>query len=707
MSVLFVEKISQYLSISKPQVKATIELLESGATIPFISRYRKEATGSLDEVEVSAIQYELRKLEELVKRKEAILKSMREQEVLTSELENKINNSWNLVELEDIYLPFKPKRKTKASVAKEKGLEPLAKMILGQYEHYLEDKVKQFVNDKVPDVESAFEGARDIIAEWINENTKARNVIRSLFEKGAVIHAKVVAKKQAEASKYQDYFDHHEPLDKIPGHRLLAIRRGEEEGFLKVSIDIDEEKALHALNYLFIKGENTSAKHVKLAIKDCYKRLLSSSIETEFANLSKEKAEEEAIHIFSENLRQLLMSAPLGPKRILAIDPGFRTGCKVVCLNEQGNLVHNTTIYPHPPQNQEREAGEIIQNLIKKYQINAFAIGNGTAGRETEKFIKSVIGKTDEIEVFMVNEAGASIYSASEIAREEFADLDLTVRGAISIGRRLMDPLAELVKIDAKSIGVGQYQHDVNQELLKDRLDEVVSSVVNQVGVNLNTASQHLLRYISGIGPKLAKSIVTYRTKNGSFKNRKALMEVDGLGAKAFEQSAGFLRIKGGENPLDNSAVHPEAYSVVQKMLKDMNFPIQELIGNASVLQKINVQNYVSAQFGLPTLKDVLKELEKPGLDPRGKAELFSFAEQIHDIKDLKLEMVLPGVVTNLAKFGAFVDIGIKENGLLHISQISNTFIKDPAEVLKLDQKVMVKVVGIDLDRKRIQLSMK
>ncbi len=707
MSEIIIQHISQVLSIAKSQVKATVQLLDTGATIPFISRYRKEATGSLDEVQIAAIENELKKYQELVKRREAILKSMTEQNLLTKELAQKINECWNLAELEDIYLPYKPKRKTRATAAREKGLEPLAKLIFDQFEHHIDQKIPQFINEQVPDVEAALEGARDIMAEWINESQKARTLIRNLFEQEAVISSKVIAKKEVEAVKYQDYFEYSEPLKKCPSHRLLAVRRAEEEGFLRVSISIDEEKAVERLKNIFVRGQNACAPHIILAIKDSYKRLLGPSIETEFANLSKEKADEEAIQVFAENLRQLLMAAPLGSKSVLAMDPGFRTGCKIVCLNEQGNLLDHTAIYPHPPQNQYQESKEIIQKWVQKYNVKAIAIGNGTAGRETERFVKSVLEPQKEVEVFMVNEAGASIYSASEIAREEFADLDLTVRGAISIGRRLMDPLAELVKIDAKSIGVGQYQHDVNQEKLKNNLDQVVSSAVNQVGVNLNTSSQHLLRYVSGIGPALAKSIVAHRAANGAFKSRKELLKVAGLGAKAFEQSAGFLRIKSGEHPLDNSAVHPEAYPVVQKMVKDIGVPMQEVVGNTSQVQKIDIKKYVNEQFGLPTLKDILKELEKPGLDPRGSAETFSFSEQIYDIKDLQLDMRLPGVVTNLAKFGAFVDIGIKENGLLHISQIANHFIKDPSEVLKLDQKVMVKVVGIDLDRKRIQLSMK
>jgi protein Tex len=707
MTEILVKHISSTLSIGKAQVSNTVKLLEEGATIPFISRYRKEATGSLDETEVTAIEKEWKRLLELVKRREAILKSINDQELLTPELEVKINNCWNMAELEDIYLPYKPKRKTRASAAREKGLEPLAEIIMAQKEDKLEAIAEKYLNDAVPDIETALAGARDIIAEWVNENIDARNKIRQLFERGAIISSKVIDKKKDEGTKYQDYFDFSEPLERCAGHRLLAIRRAEQEGILRVSISIDNETAIESLEKIFIKNKNESAFQVGLSIKDANKRLLAPSIETEFKNSSKAKADEEAIRVFSENLRQLLLSPPLGPKVTMAIDPGFRTGCKLVCLDQQGNLLHHDTIYPHPPQPKVDEAIEKVKGLLKKYKVEAVAIGNGTAGRETERFIKSLIGETSTTEIFMVNEAGASIYSASETAREEFPDLDLTFRGAISIGRRLMDPLAELVKIDAKSIGVGQYQHDVNQDSLKDGLDKVVTSAVNQVGVNLNTASQHLLSYVSGIGPKLAKSIIKYRRENKTFRSRKELIKVSGLGAKAFEQSAGFLRIPGAENPLDNSAVHPESYSIVAKMAKDLSQPVKSLIEASNLRQQIDINNYVTDTVGLPTLKDIMQELEKPGLDPRGKAEVFSFSETINEITDLKPGMRLPGVITNLTKFGAFVDIGIKENGLLHISQISDRFIKDPSGVLKLDQKIMVRVVEIDVERKRIQLSMK
>ena len=707
MTEILVKHISSTLSISKSQVSNTVKLLEEGATIPFISRYRKEATGSLDETEVTAIEKEWKRLLELVKRREAILKSINDQELLTPELEVKINNCWNMAELEDIYLPYKPKRKTRASAAREKGLEPLAEIIMAQKEDELEKIAEKYLNDEVPDIEAALAGARDIIAEWINENADARNKIRQLFERDAIISSKVIEKKKDEGTKYQDYFDFSEPLERCAGHRLLAIRRAEQEGILRVSISIDNENAIESLEKIFIKNKNESAVQVGLSIKDAHKRLLAPSIETEFKNSSKAKADEEAIRVFSENLRQLLLSPPLGPKVTMAIDPGFRTGCKLVCLDQQGNLLYHNTIFPHPPQPKVDEATKKVKGLLKKYKVEAIAIGNGTAGRETERFIKSLVGETSTTEIFMVNEAGASIYSASDTAREEFPDLDLTFRGAISIGRRLMDPLAELVKIDAKSIGVGQYQHDVHQDSLKDGLDQVVTSAVNQVGVNLNTASRHLLSYVSGIGPKLAKSIIKYRRENKTFRSRKELIKVSGLGVKAFEQSAGFLRIPAAENPLDNSAVHPESYSIVAKMAKDLSQPVKSLIEAANLRQQIDINNYVTDTVGLPTLKDIMQELEKPGLDPRGKAEVFSFSETINEITDLKPGMQLPGVVTNLTKFGAFVDIGIKENGLLHISQITDRFIKDPSEVLKLDQKIMVRVVDIDVERKRIQLSMK
>ncbi len=699
--------ISDKLSIGLRQVAATIELLTSGATIPFISRYRKEATGSLDETQVAAIDAEMKRLDALIKRKETILKSIAEQEKLTPELEAKINNCWDTTALEDLYLPYRPKRKTRASIARERGLEPLATLLLEQRERNLELRAGQFLTDDVPDVEAALAGARDIIAEWVNEDANARNTVRRIFERSASIGSKVFLSKEEEGAKYRDYFDYNEALKHVPSHRLLAILRAEEEGILRVRIDIEEEQALERLGRQFVKANNACAEQVTLAVKDAWKRLMLPSLEIEFRNKAKEKADEEAIRVFAENLRQLLLAAPLGPRRTLALDPGYRTGCKVACLDEKGDLLHHTTIYPHPPQARVLESAETIRNLVQRFNIQAIAIGNGTASRETDSFIRSALDKNAGVDIFLVSEAGASIYSASEVAREEFPDLDLTVRGAISIGRRLMDPLAELVKIDPKSIGVGQYQHDVDQTKLKESLDQVVISAVNQVGVNLNTASKHLLQYVSGIGPKMAENIILYRKENGVFQARKDLMKVKGLGAKVFEQSAGFLRIPDAANPLDNSAVHPESYHIVNKMAKDVNESVETLIKNPAVRQQLDIKQYVTEQVGLPTLKDILQELAKPGLDPRGQAEVFAFDDTVRDISDLKPGMQLPGIVTNLAKFGAFVNIGIKENGLIHISQITNRFIKDPAEVLKLGQKVTVRVVEVDAARKRVQLSMK
>lgn len=707
MTETITQLISDALAIGKRQVAATMELLAGGATIPFISRYRKEATGSLDETQVAAIDAEMKRLDTLVKRKETILKSIADQEKLTPELEEKIKHCWDATELEDLYLPYKPKRKTRASMARERGLEPLATIMLEQRERDIELRAEQFITDEVPDVEAALSGARDIIAEWVNEDANARNAVRRIYERSASIGSKVFLTKQEEAAKYRDYFDYNEPLKYVPSHRLLAILRAEEEGFLRVSIDIEEEQALEKLERQFVKGNNSASEQVELAVKDAYKRLMSPSLEIEFRNKAKERADEEAIRVFAENLRQLLLAAPLGPKRTLAIDPGYRTGCKVACLDEKGDLLYHTTIYPHQPQSRVLESAETIQDLVSKYKIQAIAIGNGTASRETDQFIRQTLSKDSGVDIFVVSEAGASIYSASDVAREEFPELDLTVRGAISIGRRLMDPLAELVKIDPKSIGVGQYQHDVDQSKLKESLDQVVISAVNQVGVNLNTASKHLLQYVSGIGPKMAENIILYRKENGAFQARKDLMEVKGLGAKAFEQSAGFLRIPNADNPLDNSAVHPESYFIVNRMAKDVGESVETLIKNPATRQQIDIKKYVTENIGLPTLKDIMQELAKPGLDPRGKAEVFTFEESVKEITDLRAGMKLPGIVTNIAKFGAFVDIGIKENGLVHISQITNRFIKDPAEVLKLGQKVMVTVLDIDLERKRVQLSMK
>lgn len=625
MSETLIAQISKALSINNKQVQATVELLEEGATIPFISRYRKEVTGSLDEMQVADIQSELKRLNELVRRREYILKSIADQDKLTDELASKINSCWELNALEDLYLPFKPKRKTRATAARDKGLEPLAVLIMAQEDINVNEAALKYLNEEVKSAEDAIAGARDIIAEWISEDTSARNSLRELFTQSAVLSSKVVSKKKEEGQKYLDYFEYSEELKKCPGHRLLAILRAEQEGILRVSISVDDDLAVKILEKIFIKNKNITETtgQVSLAVADSYKRLLSPSIETEFFNSSKDKADKEAIHVFSENLRQLLLASPLGPEVTMAIDPGFRTGCKVVCLDEQGNLLNNVTIYPHEPQNQIKESSEIINKLIKQYKIKAIAIGNGTAGRETETFIKTLLDKKSGIEVYMVNESGASIYSASEVAREEFPELDLTVRGAISIGRRLMDPLAELVKIDAKSIGVGQYQHDVDQELLKESLDQVVSLAVNNVGVNLNTSSKHLLRYVSGIGPKIANAITKYRQDNGPFKSRKELMKVSGLGNKVFEQAAGFLRIPGAKNPLDNSAVHPESYPIVDKMAKDLSKPVKELIDSDEARKQIDIKKYVNDKVGLPTLEDIMNELKKPGLDPRGKAEAF------------------------------------------------------------------------------------
>lgn len=711
MTKKIISLISERLSVSETQVSATVELLQEGSTIPFISRYRKEATGSLDEIQVAAIEMEMKKLTELAKRKEYIVKIISDKEQMTNELSEKISNCWDPNELEDIYLPFKPKRKTRATAAKEKGLEPLAGSILSENVSDPVIEAAKFLNDKVASAEEALAGAGDIIAEWISEDAAARNILRKIFEQSAVITSKVIAKKKDEGEKYMDYFDYAGELNKCPAHRFLAILRGEQNGILRVSIGIDNIEAQLVLEKMFIKNKNVKcAELVKEAIKDSYKRLISPSIETEFRNTYKEKADAEAIKVFSGNLRQLLLAAPLGPSKTMAIDPGFRTGCKVVCLDEQGSLLHSTTIYPHPPKDKIKESEEMIRKLIDQFNIKAIAIGNGTAGRETDSFIRSVLknaGMQGDVEVYMVNEAGASIYSASEIARQEFPALDLTVRGAISIGRRLMDPLAELVKIDPKSIGVGQYQHDVDQDKLKDSLDMVVSFAVNQVGVNLNTSSTDLLKYVSGIGPKIAGAIIKYRQDHGPFKSRKELLKVTGLGNKVFEQAAGFLRIPGAKDPLDDSAVHPESYYIVNKMSADINKPVRDIIGSDEICRQIVIKNYISDKAGLPTLEDIMNELKKPGLDPRGKAEAFSFSETIKDISDLKENMHLPGIITNITKFGAFVNIGIKENGLLHVSQISGEkFIKDPSEVLKLDQKVMVRIVNIDTERKRIQLSM-
>lgn len=697
--------VAKKLGLHEWQVENTIRLMDGGATIPFISRYRKEMTGSLDEVQLMHIKEEYDRLKELDARKDAVIKSIEEQEKMTTELRQKIDAAITMSELEDIYLPYRPRRRTRATIAREKGLEPLAALILEQKENDPALKAEDFLNDNVATVEEALAGASDIIAEWINEDEKARKQLRYLFEKEAFIFSKAVKGKEAEGIKYSDYYDWSELLKKCPSHRLLAMRRGEEEGFLRLSVEPEEEHALTILNSIFVKGKNTSSDIVTEAVKDSWKRLLSASMETEFRNISKEKADIEAITVFADNLRQLLLGSPLGEKNVLAIDPGFRTGCKVVCLDRQGNFIHNETIYPHPPQNETAMSIKKILSLVNAYKIEAIAIGNGTASRETEDFIKWIKFEND-IQVFVVSEAGASIYSASKTAREEFPDYDVTVRGAISIGRRLMDPLAELVKIDPKSIGVGQYQHDVDQQKLQKSLDDVVMSCVNAVGVEVNTASKHLLTYVSGLGPQLAQNIVDYRSENGPFRSRKELLKVKRMGDKAFEQSAGFLRIRNAENPLDASAVHPESYHVVEKMSKDLGCEVKELIINEVKRKEIRLERYVSPVTGLPTLKDIIEELAKPGRDPRSKIKEFSFAD-VHSMEDLKEGMIVPGIVTNITKFGAFVDIGIKQDGLVHISNMSRRYISDPSAVVKLHQQIMVKVLAVDIERKRIQLSMK
>ncbi len=687
--------IAQSTHLSEKQVSSVIKLLEEGATIPFIARYRKESTGSLDEVKITEIKNQYDASIELEKRRASIIKTIEQQGQLTPALQAQLNSATNLQSLEDIYLPYKQKRKTRAAAAIEKGLEPLAKIIFAQNERNI---------DRYSEEELA--GARDIIAEWVNENVSVRNTIRRTFEREAILYAKVKKGKEADAIKYRDYFFFKEELKKIPSHRLLAIKRGQEEGFLKAYIAINNEAAVESLNRQLVKGSGPAQKQVTLAIADAYERLLVPSMETEFENLSKEKADKEAINIFTTNLRQLLLSAPLGQKRILAIDPGFRTGCKTVVLNELGDLQEETVLYPLQKQ---FETQQNLKHLLSAHKVEAIAIGNGTGGRETETFVRDFIKNNPEfkaIQIHMVSEQGASIYSASEIAREEFPDKDITVRGAVSIGRRLKDPLAELVKIDPKSIGVGQYQHDVNQKHLRESLDQTVISCVNQVGVELNTASKHLLSYVSGLGPALAQNIVDYRKENGKFTSRNQLKKVPRLGEKAFEQAAGFLRIHGAKNPLDNSAVHPETYAIVEQMAKDLNVSIAELMSNTALHSKIDLSKYVNAQIGLPTLTDIVNELAKPGRDPREQLEAFSFGD-VNSIDDLKEGMILPGIVTNITAFGCFVDVGVHQDGLVHISQLTDRFIKDPNEVVKLNQKVKVKITEFDRDRKRIGLSMK
>ncbi|MBM6864856.1 RNA-binding transcriptional accessory protein [Bacteroides caecigallinarum] len=705
----FSKMIAAAMKLQEHRVENTLKLLQGGATIPFISRYRKEATGGMDEVQISEINDRYEKLCELAKRKGTIISTIEEQGKMTAELKNRIDNCWDSTELEDIYLPFKPKRKTRAEAARQKGLEPLAIILMMQRENNLMAKAAQFVKGEVKDEEDALKGARDIIAEQINEDERARNQIRNIFTRQAIITAKVVKGKEKEedAAKYRDYFDFSEPLKRCTSHRLLAIRRGEAEGILKVTISPEEDdECTDRLERQFVRGNGECSSQVAEAVKDAYKRLLKPAIETEFSAISKEKADEEAIRVFAENLRQLLLAPPLGQKRVMGIDPGFRTGCKVVCLDAQGTLLHNEAIYPHPPKSEEALAARKIVKLVEQYKIEAIAIGNGTASRETERFVTSQ--RYDrEVQVFVVSEDGASIYSASKTAREEFPNYDVTVRGAVSIGRRLMDPLAELVKIDAKSIGVGQYQHDVDQTKLKESLDRTVESCVNLVGVNLNTASKHLLTYVSGLGPSLAQNIVDYRTENGPFASRKELLKVPRMGAKAFEQCAGFLRIPGADNPLDNSAVHPESYAIVEKMAKDMKCTVADLIKSKELRAKIDIKKYVTDTVGLPTLNDIMKELDKPGRDPRQQIQVFEFDKNVKTLDDLREGMELPGIVTNITNFGCFVDIGIKENGLVHISQLADKFVSDPTTVVSIHQHVRVRVLGIDHERKRVQLTMK
>lgn len=706
MTTSFHMLIAQRLNIPAGQVEKTIGLLHDGATIPFISRYRKEVTGGLDEVGIGNIKDQLDKLTELQKRKETILSAIEEQGKLTPELKKRITESWDSTEVEDLYLPYKPKRVTKAGIARRKGLEPLAKIIMIQNERSLSNQVDRFIQGEVKNAAEALQGARDIIAEWVNENEGARNIVRNVFSHTGTISSKVIKGKEEEGAKYRDYFEFSEPLHRCSSHRLLALRRGEAEGILRVSISPEAETALDRLKRRFVKGGSEASEQVALAVDDSFKRLLKPSIETEFAHMSKAKADEEAIRVFAENLRQLLLAPPLGQKRVLGIDPGYRTGCKLVCLDAQGNLLHNEAIFPHPPQNEKGKAAAKVAHLVSTYAIDAIAIGNGTASRETEQFIAN-IRYDRKVQVFVVSENGASIYSASKVAREEFPEYDVTVRGAVSIGRRLMDPLAELVKIDPKSIGVGQYQHDVDQAALKKSLDQTVESCVNRVGVNVNTASKHLLTYISGLGPTLAQNIVDYRAEHGPFQSRRELLKVPRMGEKAFEQSAGFLRIQGGKTPLDNSAVHPESYPIVEQMAKDLHCSVEELITNKEVKKKLELKKYITDQVGMPTLLDILEELDKPGRDPRQAIQVFAFDPTVHTIEDLKEGQVLPGIVTNITNFGCFVDVGIKENGLVHISELADRFISDPAQVVSIHQHVKVKVLSVDLVRKRVQLSMK
>jgi uncharacterized protein len=701
--------IAEELNVSTGQVINTAALLESGATVPFIARYRKELTGSLDEVAITHIRDRLKQLQELDKRRESILKSIEEQGMLTDQLREQLMESLTMTELEDLYLPYKPKKRTRATIAREKGLEPLAKIIMTKWEHDLYRKAGSFVDPEkgVANEEDALAGARDIIAEWINENRYARIRIRKLFYREGIISSHVIKGKELEGINYQNYYEWQEPVMKAPSHRYLAMMRGEAEGFLRNSIQPPKEKAITELEDIFLKNSTEDcAEQISAAINDCYSRLLQPSMETEIKAAAKEKADHHAIMVFTDNLKQLLMQPPLGQKNVLAIDPGFRTGCKLVCLDKQGNLLHNETIYPHPPENQVRQAEKKILSLIDAYKIEAIAIGNGTAGRETERFIRNIRFDKDLI-ALMVNESGASVYSASKIARDEFPDYDVTVRGAVSIGRRLMDPLAELVKIDPKSIGVGQYQHDVNQNALQQSLEDTVTICVNQVGVEVNTASKELLSFVSGVGPSLAQNIVNFRKEKGPFTSREEFKKVTRFGDKAFEQAAGFLRIRNAPNPLDGSAVHPESYHLVYKMAEQVKITIEELIKNEEARHKINLADYVNDKTGLPTLNDIMQELAKPGRDPRQKFDVFEFAKGINGIEDLVTGMVLPGIVTNITAFGAFVDIGVHQDGLVHVSQMADRFVRDPKEIVKINQKVQVRVLVVDKERKRINLSMK
>ena len=704
----FEQKISDELGLKIQYVQAITKLLNEGATVPFISRYRKEMTGSADEVVVANVRDRLQQLEELEKRREAILKSIDEQEKLTPELEKEIKTAQTLSKLEDIYLPYKPKRKTKASIAREKGLEPLSSILLAQNSNDVESEALKFLNDKCESIDDALQGARDIIAEQVNEDAEVRESLRKLFWKQGVLKCKVLTSKKSteEAQKYRDYFDWSEPIAKTPSHRLLAMRRGEKEMFLSLDISPDTDDAENIINRKYVKGRTQASKQVEIACKDAYKRLLKPSMETEARLNSKTNADEEAINVFADNVRELLMSAPLGQKNVLSLDPGFRTGCKLVCLDKQGKLLYHTAIYPNPPQNQRNESIATITDLVNKYDIEAIAIGNGTASRETESLVRS-IKFNKPVSVVVVNESGASIYSASEVAREEFPNHDVTVRGSVSIGRRLMDPLAELVKLDPKSIGVGQYQHDVDQSQLKKSLDDVVESCVNKVGVEVNTASKELLSYVSGVGPVIAKNIVDYRNENGPFKSRKELKKVARLGDKVFEQAAGFLRIRSAKNQLDESAVHPERYKLVEQMAKDLSANVASLMTNDKLRKSLDLKNYLSDEVGMPTLNDIMDELAKPGRDPREQFEEFSFAEGVNEIDDLKVGMKLPGIVTNVTKFGAFVDVGVHQDGLVHISQLADRFVSDPNDVAKVNQKVEVTVTEVDVARKRIALSMK